>query len=119
MEDSHLLCGSFFGQGKPSEGNAYRDIDTAYNYLTQTLRIPSERIIVYGRSVGGGSAVDLAGREALGGLILESSFTSAFRVIVPFPILPFDKFANIDKIERVNCPVLVIHGKADDKLRRI
>ncbi len=103
-------------QGKPSEGNAYRDIDTAYNYLTQTLRIPSKRIIVYGRSVGGGSAVDLAGREAVGGLILESSFTSAFRVIIPFPILPFDKFPNIDKIQRVNCPVLVIHGKADDTI---
>lgn len=103
-------------QGSPSEGNAYRDIDTAYNYLTQMLRIPSERIIVYGRSVGGGSAVDLAARKAFGGLILESSFTSAFRVIVPFPILPFDKFPNIDKIGRVSCPVLVIHGKADDTI---
>lgn len=103
-------------QGKPSEGNAYRDIDTAYNYLTQTLRIAPDRIIVYGRSVGGGSAVDLAARKSVGGLILESSFTSAFRVIVPFPILPFDKFPNIDKIGRVNCPVLVIHGKADDTI---
>ena len=103
-------------QGSPSEGNAYRDIDTAYNYLTQTLRIPPKRIIVYGRSVGGGSAVDLAARESVGGLIMESSFTSAFRVIVPFPILPFDKFPNIDKINRVKCPVLVIHGKADDTI---
>lgn len=103
-------------QGKPSEENAYRDIDTAYNYLTQTLRIAPDRIIVYGRSVGGGSAVDLAARKAVGGLIMESSFTSAFRVILPFPILPFDKFPNIEKIKGVNSPVLVIHGKADDTI---
>ncbi len=103
-------------QGTPSEGNAYRDIDTVYNYLTQKLRVPSQRIIAYGRSVGAGSAVDLAFRKPLGGLILESAFTTAFRVIVPFPILPFDKFPNINKIKKVNCPVLVMHGKADDTI---
>ena len=101
-------------QGKPSERNSYRDIDTAYNYLTQQLGVPAQRIIAFGRSVGGGAAVDLAARKPLGGLILESCFTSAFRVVVPFPILPFDKFRNIDKIKKVNCPVLVMHGKADE-----
>jgi hypothetical protein len=50
----------------------------------------------------------------LAGLIIESSFTSAFRVIVPFPILPFDKFRNLDKIKKVKCPVLIMHGKADE-----
>ncbi|HEY9652779.1 MAG TPA: alpha/beta hydrolase [Coleofasciculaceae cyanobacterium] len=101
-------------QGTPSEHNAYRDIDAAYNYLTQNLGIPSQQIIAYGRSVGGGPTVDLAVRKPIAGLILESAFTSAFRVVVPFPILPFDKFRNIDKIKTVKCPVLVMHGKADD-----
>ena len=101
-------------QGTPSERNAYRDIDTAYNYLTQQLRVPPQRIIAYGRSVGGGSAVDLASRKPLAGLIMESCFTSAFRVVVPIPILPFDKFRNIGKIKKVKCPVLVMHGKADE-----
>ena len=45
---------------------------------------------------------------------MESCFTSAFRVVVPIPILPFDKFRNLDKIKKVNCPVLVMHGKADE-----
>lgn len=103
-------------QGKPTEQNAYRDIETAYNYLTQQLAVPSQRIIAYGRSVGSGSAVNLAYHKPLAGLILESAFTSAFRVIVPFPILPFDKFPNISKIKKVNCPVLVMHGKADDTI---
>ncbi len=101
-------------QGTPSERNAYRDIDTAYNYLTQQLRVPAKQIIAYGRSVGGGVAVDLAARKPLAGLIMESAFTTAFRTVIPFPILPFDKFRNIDKIKKVNCPVLVMHGKADE-----
>lgn len=101
-------------EGTPTENAAYEDIDTAYNYLTQDLKIKPEKIIVFGRSVGGGSAVDLASRKTVAGLIIESSFTSAFRVVVPFPILPFDKFNNLEKIKKVKSPVLVMHGKLDD-----
>jgi hypothetical protein len=89
-------------------------VDTAYEYLTQKLGVLPERIIIYGRSVGAGSAVELAARKPVAGLIMESAFTSAFRVVVPIPILPFDKFRNIDKIKRVKCPVLVMHGKGDE-----
>jgi hypothetical protein len=101
-------------QGKPSERNAYRDIETAYNYLTQQLSVPAQRIIAYGRSVGAGSAVDLAARKPLAGLVMESAFTTAFRVVVPIPILPFDKFRNINKLKKVKCPILIMHGKADE-----
>ncbi|MEH1863914.1 MAG: alpha/beta hydrolase [Nostoc sp.] len=101
-------------QGKATESHAYEDINSAYNYLTENLKIPPEKIIVLGRSVGGGSAVNLATRKPIAGLILESSFISAFQVIVPFRILPFDKFPNMDNIKQVKCPILVIHGEADD-----
>ncbi|OYD97964.1 alpha/beta hydrolase [Nostoc sp. 'Peltigera membranacea cyanobiont' 210A] len=101
-------------QGKPTESHAYEDINSAYNYLTQNLKIPPERIIVLGRSVGGGSAVNLAMHKPVAGLIIESSFISAFQVIVPFRILPFDKFPNLKNIKKVKCPILVIHGKADN-----
>lgn len=103
-------------QGKPTEAHAYQDIETVYNYLTEQLAIPSQRIIAYGRSVGNGSTIDLASRKPLAGLVLESAFTSAFRVVVPFPIFPFDKFPNLDKIKKVKCPVLVMHGKEDDTI---
>ncbi|MDJ0718780.1 MAG: alpha/beta hydrolase [Prochloraceae cyanobacterium] len=99
--------------GRPREQNVYKDIDAAYNYLTQELSIPPSKIIAYGRSVGGGPSVDLASRQPLAGLILESSFTSAFRVAIPIPLFPFDKFRNLSKLKKVNCPVLVIHGTAD------
>ncbi|HIK04148.1 MAG TPA: alpha/beta hydrolase [Trichormus sp. M33_DOE_039] len=101
-------------EGTPTENYAYQDIDTVYNYLTQDLNITPRQIIVFGRSVGGGSAVDLAARKPVAGLIIESSFISAFRVVLPLKILPFDKFINLEKIKNVKCPVLIMHGKADE-----
>ncbi|WP_254721650.1 alpha/beta hydrolase [Kovacikia minuta] len=95
-------------QGSPSEQNAYQDIDAAYHYLTTQLKLPPDRLIVFGRSVGGGPSVDLASRQPVAGLILESTFTSVFRVITRIPLYPFDKFANINKIQAVHCPVLII-----------
>lgn len=100
-------------QGKPTEKNAYEDINTAYKYLTENLKIPSDRIIVYGRSIGSGPSVDLAMRQPVGGLILESAFTTIFRVVTKIPLYPFDKFANIEKIPQVSAPVLILHGDAD------
>ncbi len=100
-------------QGQPTEQGAYRDIDAAYGYLVDQLQIPPEQIIGYGRSVGSGPTVDLARRELLGGVILESPFVSAFRVLTHIPIVPFDKFANIDKIQAINAPLLILHGTED------
>lgn len=100
-------------EGKPTERNSYRDIDAAYDYLTGQLKVPPQRIIAHGYSVGGGPAVDLAARRPLAGLILESSFITAFRVVTRIPLSPFDCFRNIDKIKKAHVPVLVIHGSDD------
>lgn len=100
-------------EGKPSEENAYQDAQTAYKYVVEKLKIPPEKIIVHGRSLGGAVAVDLAAREKCGGLIVESSFVSAFRVVTKYQIFPFDKFQSLKKIGRVKCPVLFIHGRKD------
>jgi hypothetical protein len=100
-------------QGKPSERALYADIDAAYGYLTDSLKVPPERIIAFGQSLGGAVAVDLASRKKLGDLVVESSFVSAFRVMTRVTVLPFDKFASIQKIGRIRCPVLFIHGDCD------
>lgn len=100
-------------QGKPTETTTYKDIDAAYNYLTQQLGINPKNIILYGRSVGGGPSVDLASRKPIGGLILENTFVSTFRVATRIPIVPFDKFNNIAKIKKVRSPILIMYGKAD------
>lgn len=100
--------------GKPTEKNSYEDIDVAYGYLTQVLKIRADHIIAHGRSLGGAVAIDLSARKPLGGLVVESSFVSAFRVVTGYRIFPFDKFRNVDKIGHVRCPVLIIHGRQDD-----
>jgi fermentation-respiration switch protein FrsA (DUF1100 family) len=99
--------------GRPSEAATYRDIDAAWSHVTGPLGVPPRRVILLGRSVGAGPSVDLAVRAPVGGLVLESAFVSAFRVVTRVPLLPFDKYRNLDKIAKVDCPVLVIHGTAD------
>lgn len=101
-------------EGTASETNAYEDAETAYDYLTNELKIPPEKIIIHGRSLGAAVSIELAFRKKCGGLIAESSFVSAFRVLTRYKIYPFDKFQNLNKIENVKCPVLFIHGKRDE-----
>jgi len=100
-------------EGSPSEENAYADIDAAFDYLVVNKGISADRMILHGRSLGGAVAADLATRKKVAGLILESTFTTAFRVVTRYPIIPFDRFKSIDKIGAVRCPVLVIHGSDD------
>jgi fermentation-respiration switch protein FrsA (DUF1100 family) len=100
-------------EGKPSEKNAYEDIAAAYAYLTEVQGVPANKIIPYGRSVGGSMAVNIAANKPVGGLILQNAFTSAYRVVTRVPIFPFDKLNNLDKIDKVNCPVLIMHGSID------
>jgi fermentation-respiration switch protein FrsA (DUF1100 family) len=100
--------------GSPSEKNAYEDVETVYQFLTEKLGCPPDRVIVLGRSLGGAVAMHLACRKNLAGLVIESSFITALRVVTRIPLSPFDKFRNIDKIKNVHCPVLVIHGRVDE-----
>lgn len=100
-------------QGTPSEQNAYLDIEAAYRYLTQTLGVTTDRLILYGFSVGSGPSIELARHQPIAGLILEGAFTSTFRVVTYFPLLLFDRFDNIRKIKSIHYPLLLIHGKRD------
>ena len=82
-------------------------------YLVTQRGVPRNRILVHGRSVGGGPATYLAQENRVAGLVVESAFVTAFRVLTHVPVVPFDKFRNISRIGDVNCPVLVIHGRKD------
>lgn len=101
-------------EGKPSEEKAYEDVEAAYRYLVNTMKVNPKHIIALGRSLGGGIAVELACKRSLGGLIIESSYVSTFRVMTRASILPFDKFKSLAKLDQVPCPLLVIHGKRDE-----
>lgn len=100
--------------GRPTTANACKAADAALKYLIERQGIPLDRIIVHGQSVGGGPALYLAQKNSVAGVIVGSTFVTAFRVLTHFPLAPFDKFRNISRIDDINCPVLVIHGRKDD-----
>jgi len=100
--------------GRASERNAGEDVAAAYAYLTRTLGVAAGRVIVHGRSLGGGPAALIASREPVAGLVLESTFTSALGVSKWGRLFPYDWFRTRRRLEQVRAPVLVIHGTADE-----
>lgn len=100
--------------GSPNEQNSYLAAETAYEYLVDALQIKPQNILVYGRSLGAAMALDLAVRKPVAALIMESGFVSAFRVMTRIPLLPWDKFNNLQKISKLKVPVLFIHGTKDN-----
>ncbi|KAJ9677953.1 hypothetical protein PVL29_022748 [Vitis rotundifolia] len=109
---------SGYGQssGKPSEHNTYADIEAAYKCLEESFGAKQEDIILYGQSVGSGPTLDLAARlPRLRAVVLHSPILSGLRVMYPVKrTYWFDIYKNVDKIPLVQCPVLVIHGTADE-----
>lgn len=107
-------------QGQPSEEGLYFDANGAYDYLTRTRMIRSERIIVFGRSLGAAVATELASSRPASGLILESPFPSIEAVAkfhyggMPVHWLLGAEFRLIDRLPQVSIPKLIFHGDRDD-----
>lgn len=106
-------------QGKPSEEGMYQDATATYDYLVTRKDINPQRIIVYGASLGGVAAIDLATKRDLAALIIDSSFTSAADMckrIYPFvpTVLMTTKMDSQDKIKKVKIPKFFIHSLDDE-----
>ncbi|MGL5807136.1 MAG: alpha/beta hydrolase [Xenococcaceae cyanobacterium] len=106
----------------PTEKQLYRDAEIAWNYLVEEKKIHPKNIFLYGHSLGGAIAIELALRQPnLAGLIVEGSFTSIRKMANLYPlyrIFPLDliitqKFDSIAKVSRVRSPILFIHGSDD------
>lgn len=109
-------------KAEPSEKACCSDIDAAYDYLTQQCDVSPSKIIVFGRSIGSGPAVHLASTRKVGGLVLIAPIASAVRVPLKKlnVTLPFvDTFPNIDRANRIHCPVLVVHGAMDELVPKL
>ena len=100
-------------QGNATESGAYAAAQAGLDFLGDAGYTP-ELVVLHGRSLGGAVAAHLAASHRVAGLILESTFTSAFRVMLPWDGLPGDRFDTLAKIPRVEAPVLVIHGTRDE-----
>jgi hypothetical protein len=107
-------------EGKPDEAGVYRDADAAYDYLQKQRHFRARDIIIYGHSLGGAVAVDLASRRPCGGLIIQSSFTNAramARRMFAIPLIAYvvkSRFDSLRKIREVHAPILIVHGTRDD-----
>jgi fermentation-respiration switch protein FrsA (DUF1100 family) len=105
--------------GRPSEEGTYRDAQAAYQWLRQK-GFRGEKIIVFGESLGGGVASELALRETVGGIVLQSTFTSVPDIGAElFPWLPVRwlstiKYDTRGRLPRLKVSVLVMHSRADD-----
>jgi len=104
--------------GTPSEAGVYADARAGFDHLTNGLGFPPGRVVVFGRSLGGVVAVDLARHRTPAGMILESTFTSVAdmaRGMLGVPLGPLlrGRFDALGKIGRVRCPLLFFHGDAD------
>ncbi len=105
----------------PSELSVYEDAETALRYLIEKREIPRTKIYLFGVSLGGAVAIDLAIKEkGIGGLIVVSSFTSMLEEILyrgyrmfPIELILNQKFDSINKIASLTTPILIIHGTSD------
>ncbi|MBN3040924.1 MAG: alpha/beta hydrolase [Candidatus Omnitrophica bacterium] len=105
--------------GSPSEEALYIDAKAAYDYLLNQLGLDKERIILYGESLGGAAAIDLASNNKIGGLVIEGTFSSAkdmgkhFYPYIPAFLMP-DIFNSQTKIKSISQPKLFIHSIDDE-----
>ncbi len=111
-----------FGEstGTPSEAGTYEDAAAALRHLTEDRAVPPERIVAYGRSLGGPIAASVAARADLAGLVLDSTFVSIPdlvrstwpRLLVVESAIAF-RYDTAAFLDRVDEPVLVLHSPDD------
>jgi len=121
---AEVLIVDYPGYGKSTgpldEATIYAHAEVAYAHLTEAEGVPPERLVLYGKSLGGGPAAELATRHPAAALVLQSTFTS-----VPamgkrmFPFLPVDwlartRFDNLAKVRELALPKLFLHSRPDE-----
>jgi len=120
---AHVFVLDWRGYGKsegvPSEAGLYRDARAAWRYLTEKRGWRPDRIVLFGESLGGAPAVQLATEVEPAGLVMQAAFTSVpDRARELFPFVPGflvrNRMDNLSKIRRVRCPTLFLHSRSDE-----
>jgi fermentation-respiration switch protein FrsA (DUF1100 family) len=105
-------------EGRPSEAGVYADARAGLAYLKGERGLPEERLVVFGRSLGGAVSIELARERPLGGVIVESTFTSledmGRALLGPLGGLLARGFDSAAKIASIRAPMLFFHGDRDE-----
>jgi pimeloyl-ACP methyl ester carboxylesterase len=124
----HVIAFDYRGYGEnsgsPSETKLVQDAQAAWKYLREDRKVPAHRILIFGESLGGGVATQLAAGVCEqgtppGGLILRSTFSSMVDAAsynypwLPVRLVLLDRYESIRRIPHVTCPILILHGKLD------
>lgn len=119
----HVLAVEYPGYGvcggRPTPEGVIANAHAALQFVNKTMKLPLDRILAFGRSLGTGPAVDLASRFHLAGLVLVTPFMSVKEILRSrlgslADLLTDDFFQNIWAVEEVKSPTLIIHGKLDE-----
>ena len=129
----NLLVFDYRGYGKsdshPNKIFLREDGELAFIYLTKVAKIPNRKIVIWGESIGGVSAVWVASRHKCGGLILICTFSSLDDILVykcegasrkaaeyftgllsfKLDMIPLKKY-----LKQVTCPVAIVHSFEDE-----
>lgn len=113
-----------YGQSKgdPSEEGLYRDAEAAWRYLADERDVPPQRIVASGRSLGAAVAARVAAEHPVGGLIVESGFTSVPALgaerypVFPVRLLTRFEYPTREFIRQASAPVLVVHSPDDEAI---
>lgn len=123
----HAVCFDYRGygdsEGSPSEEGLAKDARAAWDFLIQQ-GVSANNIVLHGESLGGAVAIRLAAELCAegtvpAGLITEATFTrlsapaSRQFPFVPVSLLLTSRFPSVERIGKVTCPILMIHGSKD------
>ncbi len=107
-------------EGTPTERGLYSDVDGAWKWLTGKHEVPPDRVLLFGRSLGGAVAAYAAEKFSPGGLILESTFTDLASLgqghyfFLPVRLIVGEAFNTIGRLGGISCPILVASSPDDE-----
>lgn len=105
--------------GRPTEDGTYLDAEAGYDHLVRALGFEPAQVVVFGESLGGGPAIELARRHTTALLVVQDTFASIVDLGArQYPWLPVRwlarvRYDNVAKIGSVPVPVLILHSRED------
>jgi len=106
-------------EGVPSEQAVAADARAAYDYLRERERVTPDRLLIYGWSLGGAIAVQLASTVEARGIVLEGAPASIVDIGASrYPMFPVrwiirNPFNVVEQVRGIRAPLLFLHSPED------